>query len=69
MFVLLGELAIQSSPEQLQPYAAPIVERLLPILAAPMAQMPRSIIENRSASDTVVSQSRFNVLILAVLNL
>lgn len=42
-----GELAIQSSPEQLQPYAAPIVERLLPILAAPMAQMPRSIIENR----------------------
>ena len=44
-----GELAIQCSPEQLQPFAAPIVERLVPILAAPMAQMPRSIVENRSA--------------------
>ena len=43
-----GELAIQCSPEQLQPFAAPIVERLVPILAAPMAQMPRSIVENRS---------------------
>ena len=42
-----GELAIQCSPEQLQPFAAPIVERLVPILAAPMAQMPRSIVENR----------------------
>lgn len=42
----LGELAIQCSPEQLQPFAAPIVERLVPILAAPMAQMPRSIVEN-----------------------
>lgn len=43
-----GELAIQCSPEQLQPFAAPIVERLVPILAAPMSQMPRSIVENRS---------------------
>ncbi|KAL3146894.1 hypothetical protein ABBQ38_014866 [Trebouxia sp. C0009 RCD-2024] len=42
----LGELAIQCSPEQLQPFAAPIVERLVPILAAPMSQMPRSIVEN-----------------------
>ena len=45
-----GELAIQCSPEQLQPFAAPIVERLMPILAAPMTQMPRSIVENRFAS-------------------
>ncbi len=44
-----GELAIQCSPEQLQPFAAPIVERLMPILAAPMTQMPRSIVENRFA--------------------
>ena len=43
-----GELAIQCGPEQLQPFAGPIVERLMPILAAPMAQMPRSIVENRS---------------------
>ncbi|KAL0043428.1 hypothetical protein WJX79_004487 [Trebouxia sp. C0005] len=42
----MGELAIQCSPEQLQPFAAPIVERLMPILAAPMTQMPRSIVEN-----------------------
>ena len=48
-WVCAGELAIQCSPEQLQPFAAPIVERLVPILAAPMAQMPRSIVENRSA--------------------
>jgi len=46
---LAGELAIQCSPEQLQPFAAPIVERLMPILAAPMTQMPRSIVENRFA--------------------
>lgn len=42
----MGELAVQCSPEQLQPFAAPIVERLMPILAAPMTQMPRSILEN-----------------------
>ena len=49
LIMCAGELAIQCSPEQLQPLAAPIVERLVPILAAPMAQMPRSIVENRSA--------------------
>ena len=35
--------------EQLQPYAATIVEHLVPILAAPAGAMPRSILENRSA--------------------
>ena len=35
--------------EQLQPYAATIVEHLVPILAAPTGAMPRSILENRSA--------------------
>ncbi|KAK9804853.1 hypothetical protein WJX72_008726 [[Myrmecia] bisecta] len=42
----LGELAIKVQPEQLQPFAAPIVERLVPVLQAPMGSMPRSIVEN-----------------------
>ena len=45
----LGELAVKSAPEDLGPYALAVVERLVPILSAPMGSMPRSIIENRRA--------------------
>lgn len=42
-----GELAIKSQPQDVGPFATAIVERLVPILAAPAGSMPRSIIENR----------------------
>ena len=45
----LGELAVKSAPEELGPYALAVVERLVPILSAPVGSMPRSIIENRHA--------------------
>ena len=45
----LGELAVKSAPEELGPYALAVVERLVPILSAPVGSMPRSIIENRRA--------------------
>ena len=46
----LGELAVKSAPEDLGPYALAVVERLVPILSAPVGSMPRSIIENRRAA-------------------
>ena len=48
--VVAGEIAIKSQPQDLGPFATTIVERLVPILAAPAGSMPRSIIENRSAA-------------------
>ncbi len=56
-------MAIQCSPEQLQPFAAPIVERLVPILAAPMSQMPRSIVENRSALSSALFIKRTHIAV------
>ena len=41
-----GELAVILKPEDLGPFAAAIVERLVPILQNTNS-MPRSIIENR----------------------
>eukprot|EP00884_Botryococcus_braunii_P019984 jgi/Botrbrau1/666/Bobra.0161s0050.1 len=41
----IGEMAVKANVEELQPLARPIVERLVPILAAGVA-MPRSILEN-----------------------
>mmetsp|Transcript_18691 Transcript_18691/g.56506 ORF Transcript_18691/g.56506 Transcript_18691/m.56506 type:complete len:924 (-) Transcript_18691:2081-4852(-) len=42
----LGELSIKQRPEDLAPFAAPLVERLAPVLGAPLGQMPRSLLEN-----------------------
>jgi len=44
-----GEIAVKSQPEELAPYALAVVERLVPVLSAPLGSMPRSIIENRRA--------------------
>jgi hypothetical protein len=44
-----GEIAVKSQPEELAPYALAVVERLVPVLSAPLGSMPRSIIENRCA--------------------
>lgn len=41
-----GELAIKQRPEELAPFAAPIAERLVPILGVSLGQMPRSLVEN-----------------------
>lgn len=41
-----GELAIKQRPEELGPFAAPVAERLVPILAAAPGMMPRSLVEN-----------------------
>jgi hypothetical protein len=46
VMVWAGELAIKAQADELQPFARPIVERLVPILAQGM-NMPRSIVENR----------------------
>ena len=43
-----GEIAVKLKPEELAPFAAPVVERLVPILQS-MTSMPRSIVENRRA--------------------
>mmetsp|Transcript_9191 Transcript_9191/g.26329 ORF Transcript_9191/g.26329 Transcript_9191/m.26329 type:complete len:907 (-) Transcript_9191:548-3268(-) len=42
----LGELAIKVPPKEVEPFALPAVERLVPILAAPHGTMPRSLQEN-----------------------
>ena len=44
--VCAGELAIKAQPEELAGLAMPVLERLVPILSAPMGAMPRSILEN-----------------------
>ena len=44
--VSAGELAIKAQPEELAGLAMPVLERLVPILSAPMGAMPRSILEN-----------------------
>ena len=42
-----GELAVKQRPEEFAPFAAPVAERLVPILAAAGAgAMPRSLVEN-----------------------
>lgn len=52
----LGELAVKSAPEDLGPYALAVVERLVPILSAPVGSMPRSIIENRRARSSCLGE-------------
>lgn len=47
VLLITGELAIKAQPEELAPIAMPVLERLVLILAAPMGNMPRSIVENR----------------------
>lgn len=42
----LGEVAINQRAEDIAPFAAAIVERLAPVLAAPLGQVPRSLVEN-----------------------
>lgn len=46
----LGEVAINQRPEDMAPYAAAIVEHLAPVLAAPLGQVPRSLVENAAIS-------------------
>ena len=45
-FACAGELAIKAQPEELAAVAMPVLERLVPILSAPLGHMPRSILEN-----------------------
>ena len=47
-----GEMAVKLKPEELSPLAAAIVERLVPILQN-MNSMPRSIVENRYAHNSL----------------
>lgn len=42
----MGELAIKVSEAEVEPFAVPAVERLVPILVAQPGQMPRSLQEN-----------------------
>lgn len=50
MLGVTGEVAINQRPEDIAPYAAAIVERLAPVLAAPLGQVPRSLVENAAIS-------------------
>ena len=59
--MVAGEIAIKSQPQDLSPFATTIVERLVPILAAPAGSMPRSIIENRSAAPPQCSVANLGV--------